>query len=59
MATAKETVNKEEHWVTSASNDEVITWGQKNTWRSSIKDFLENFDLKCEGDPLPTELLDK
>lgn len=54
--------DKEEHWVTSVSNDEVITWGigeHKNTWRSSIKDFLENFDFKCEGEPLPEELLDK
>ena len=52
--------DKEEHWVTSVEDDEVTTWGTRNnTWLSSIKDFLKNFDWKCEGEPLPPELLNK
>lgn len=52
--------DKEEHWVTSVEGGWVTTWGvNDNSWKSSIKDFLENFDFKCEGDPIPPEMINK
>lgn len=38
----------EVHFVVKANNQEVITWGTKNSWLSSPDEFLENFELKFD-----------